>query len=441
MRPMIEDRNIEKKHSLAAVVLLLIFAGGMLIGLLIVQARQRIYLSEPVGLVNSGLAVRVPEGMGWESTEVWVYEPPNRFAIVATLRTGVQRVASVRYQYVLAAHGVEPDEYLRAAAANMRIARRGRLGNGVEMEWAQLVALGEVADTVVGFAALPQGRALVLTVRTPGDHLLASRLFGMLVEAIEFETPEAIEAGAGLVARMREEGVARMLQESGGFAEEAAFLIKNFDRPTGFQIGQWRHNPDSRDWGVIKADRVYYEAGTEGGLSRSYFECSEGMDRYIWHTRRGRLAGGGGASIVELSAEGTLRASGGALLQDTVYRPVIAVPEVLMEQAARAFLGGPAKDAIIDIIFDDGRLIPMRVSAADGLQDPDNTWDVQYCVRFEYPGSVNSQTRFYFDGERRLAGRIHGGRRNYVWEFSDRRRLTEVFGDLSRFTGVESPTD
>jgi hypothetical protein len=241
---------------------------------------------------------------------------------------------------------------------------------------------------------------------------------------------------------MRASGLSGVLQQSGEFERESVFLINdNFDRPRGFQIAQFRQNADTRDWGIIKSERVHYLAGTHGSLSKSYFECSDTFERYVWQTRRGRLRpGGGGASVLELAADGTLRISGGMLLQDVTCRPAIAVPEVLSGQAARAFLDAPDERVIFDIVLDDGSIVPAQVSAGDCSQDPENLWGAAYCVRFEYLDGREGQ-RFYFDGQKRLLGRIDGRRRALVWEIADRRRLAEAFGDLNRFVGAESPAE
>ncbi len=437
---MLDDENIVKKYSLAEVVLFLIFAAGVVISLLLVQARGRIDLSEPVVLDDSGLAAPVPSGPGWESQKAWVYERPNRFSLTAVLGRTPQRVAEVKYQYLLAAEGIEPAEFLQntATAANYRVSRRGRISNGVDMYWVQVYASRGLPDTVIGVAQLPHGRAIVLHVRAGGDHLLAMKLFRTLAPQIVFTPQERIVAGAEFIGGLKSAGLSRIMND-GATEDERAFLISdNSGQPRGFQIVRSRVEPDAGTWGVLKVERVHYITGTRGLLSRGYFECSETCDRYIWHTRRSRMRPGRtSASEVELAADGTLRISGGSLAQDAAFRPVLAAPEVLIEQIARRRLDHGPDEMLIDILFEEGSIAPALVEKVDCTQDEDNLWRAAYCIRVRYIDGADSQTRFYFDEQKRLAGRIDGRGRSLVWELSDRRRLTEAFGDLGRFVGAD----
>jgi len=390
--------------------------------------------------------VPVPTGRGWTAPTEWVYERHDRFVLKAELRTGSQIAATVHYQYLLAAEGIDPADFLKktAIAANLRIARSGRIADGIEIDWVQLYPARGVADTVRGAARLPHGRALIIEVRAPGDHLLAARLFKTLAPEIVFAPPEQIARGADFIGRLKASGLTQIVQDHGGFENETAFFIGDtFDQPRGFQIVQFRKNADTRNWGVLKGERTRYIVGTRGGLSRGYFECSDTFDRYIWHTRRSRLRrGGGAASEVELAADGTLRISGGSLPQDVLCRPASAVPEILIGEAALACLNAPDDEVIIvTVVFEEGDIVPAMVATVDCSRDEENTWAAVDCVQFEFLHAADSQTKFYFDPAGRLVGRIDDKQRVQIWDPCDRPRLVEAFGDLNRYLGAESIND
>ncbi|MHC4952118.1 MAG: hypothetical protein ACYTEU_14235, partial [Planctomycetota bacterium] len=63
-----------KRYSLVEIVLLAILVVGLLIANLIVKARARVLLSEPLTLFGSGLSASMPANSGWEYTPVWQYE-------------------------------------------------------------------------------------------------------------------------------------------------------------------------------------------------------------------------------------------------------------------------------------------------------------------------------------------------------------------------------
>ncbi|MBE0535525.1 MAG: hypothetical protein IH624_07635 [Phycisphaerae bacterium] len=433
-----------RRYSLAEVVLLLIFAAGLLLSLLLVNARSRIDLSEPIALPHSGVAVSVPVGPGWQGPGQWVYEAPSEFVLTAALQTGSQIAARVHYQYLLAAEGMDPAEFLKqtATAANLRVARSGRISEHIKIAWVQLYAPGGTADTVIGAASLPHGRALILHVRAQGDSLLGTKLFRTLAGSIIFAPGGQIARGSEFVGQLRASGLTRSVEAGGGLAGETVFFISDpLDQPRGFQITQFRKNADGEAWGVLRGERVDYTAGTRGSLSRSYFECNDAFDRYIWHTRRGRLrGGGGGATEIDLAADGTLRISGGSLTRDVTCRPGAALPEMLIEQAARAYLDGLQGETLVNVIFDEGLIVPAMITAVDCSSDERNVWAAVHCVQFAFL-PTGSQMALYFDRDKRLVGRVDDNRRVLVWNVSDRRRLTEAFGDLGRFLGAENRTE
>ncbi len=439
-----ENRDIVKKYSLAEVVLFLIFAAGVVISMLLVAARGRIDLSKPIPLGRSGIAAPVPVGPGWESGDRWSYEQPNRFELSAVLRTGSRLLATVQYQYLLAAEGIDGQEFLKrtADALRVRIVRTGTIRDGLEVEWVQLQARRTPPDTVVGVAKLPHGRAITIHVRTPGDQLLAMKLFKTLVDGVVYAPQEQLARGAELVGRMQAAGLTQLVQDMGGFEGEQTYYVRDsFDQPRGFVIMQFGRNDTAGEWWKLKGDRVHYLAETRGGLSRSHIESGNALERYIWFTQRTRgRRSAGGESDIRLDADGNLLISGSVQMGDIRCRPALTVPEMLIAQAARVFLDGPTEETVINVLFDRGSIVPAAVTAPDATRDEENYWRAPHCVRFEYLHAADNETRLYFDARKRLVGRIDGAGRTLIWEPADRRRLTEAFGDIDRLLGVDGRT-
>ena len=282
-----------------------------------------------------------------------------------------------------------------ADALRVRIVRTGTIRDGLEVEWVQLQARRTPPDTVVGVAKLPHGRAITIHVRTPGDQLLAMKLFKTLVDGVVYAPQEQLARGAELVGRMQAAGLTQLVQDMGGFEGEQTYYVRDsFDQPRGFVIMQFGRNDTAGEWWKLKGDRVHYLAETRGGLSRSHIESGNALERYIWFTQRTRgRRSAGGESDIRLDADGNLLISGSVQMGDIRCRPALTVPEMLIAQAARVFLDGPTEETVINVLFDRGSIVPAAVTAPDATRDEENYWRAPHCVRFEYLHAADNETR------------------------------------------------
>ncbi|MEE9365588.1 MAG: hypothetical protein V3W44_02780 [Dehalococcoidales bacterium] len=434
------NADIIKKYSLEEVALLVMFAFGLLVAGLIVALRGRIDMSEPLELPHSGLAVSLPVGHGWKPPAGWSYDTANEFNLSTHLRVGNELAAIVHCRYFLASPEIDPEQVLtgRISAERLQVVRSGQIIDDVDVRWAQAGGPGRMADTFLGIAALPHGRILEIGVRAPLDRHLASKVFRLMVKGIVFESDELISRGVDFIRRFRSQGFADISQQQNAVDAESIYLIRDaLDEPRGFQIETFRKNAERGDWSSIIAERIHYTVGARGQPSKSYFECTDRLDRFIWQSGpTSRRAPGAITTEIELAGDGSMRVSSATSSKESRYRPGDhAVAEMLIGPFTRAFLDAYENEALIDLILADGTIIPAVISTVDTSLDTEDKWGAAYSVRVRFLLGGDAYVQTYFDRDKNLVGKIDKSRRVLYWHKSDRKTLTETFGNPERYSG------
>ena len=187
-----------RKYSAAEIVLLGIFALGLLLGSLVVSHRNKIRLSEAIELKLGGLSVSLPAGGGWQGLEAWQYsQRKDMFLLMGQLNVGSRVGAVVQWRYMAASERLRPEEQLskRAGADEVEIVDAGQIGGDVVMEWAQAEVRGGLEDIFFGMAHLGRGRIVELEVVTPADAELAERVFRAVAGSLKLRPVDVLEKG------------------------------------------------------------------------------------------------------------------------------------------------------------------------------------------------------------------------------------------------------
>jgi hypothetical protein len=187
-----------RKYSAAEIMLLGIFALGLLLGSLVVSHRNKIRLSEAIELKLSGLSVSLPAGGGWQGLEEWKYDQPkDMFFLMGQLNVGTRVGAIVQWRYMAVSERLRPEEQLskRAGADEVEIVDAGQIGGDVVMEWAQAKMRGGLEDIFFGMAHLGRGRIVELEVMTLADAELAERVFRAVAGSLKLRPVDVLEKG------------------------------------------------------------------------------------------------------------------------------------------------------------------------------------------------------------------------------------------------------
>jgi len=414
------------------------FAFGLLIAGLIVVRRSRIEMSEPVQLPYSGLSLSLPAGPGWERSPGWSYATGNEFNLSAVLHIGSRHSeVAVHCRYLLASPETDPEQLLtdRLAAATLQEARSGRIVNNVTVHWVQ------IADTFLGVAALDHGRMLEIMVKAQADRSLADKVFRLVAESVVFESDEFISRGADFIRRFRSRGLGDIIQQQNVADVESIYLVNNaMDKPAGFQIETFRKSAGGSDWSSVAVERIRSTVGPRDQTRRSHFECADDLDRFLWRTDRMSLrAARPIATEIELADDGSMQIRGATPLKELTWQPGDgAVAEILIDRIARAFLDAYANEALIDVIFADGAIVPAVISTVNVAGDTQNKWDAAYSVRIRFLHGRDAYVQSYFDFKKNLVGKIEKSQGVLYWHKSDRKALAETFDNLERYLGPPS---
>ncbi len=200
-----------RSYSAAEIVLLGIFALGLLWASAVVSYRNKIRLSEPIELKLSGVSVSLPVGGGWQGSQTWAYNrQEDMFALTGRLLVGSKMGAVVQWRFMAASGSVMPEDLLleRAGAdeVEVEIVDAGRIQADVEMDWVHGRLLGRLGDIFLGTARIGGGRVVELEVVTPGDEELAGRVFRAVAASLKFVQPDLSQRP--VASRLRRVGVA-----------------------------------------------------------------------------------------------------------------------------------------------------------------------------------------------------------------------------------------
>jgi len=200
-------------YSAAEMVLLGVFALGLLVASFVVRYRNRIHLSEPIRLPLAGVSVSLPTGGGWQHWEQWRYNQREDVnALSASLIVGSKAAAIVQWRYMAVSESLMPKERLvmRAGTDEIEIVESGRLQAGMGMEWVRARLPGRLEDIFFGTVRLDRGTIVELEVVTFGDAELAGRIFRAVAGSLKFVEPAP--AQKTVLSRLRLFG---LFQDSG----------------------------------------------------------------------------------------------------------------------------------------------------------------------------------------------------------------------------------
>jgi len=200
-----------RSYSAAEIVLLGIFALGLVWASAVVSYRNKIRLSEPIELKLSGVSVSLPVGGGWQGSQTWAYNrQEDMFALTGRLLVGSKVGAVVQWRFMVASGSVMPEDLLleRAGAdeVEVEIVDAGRIQADVEMDWVHGRLLGRLREIFLGTARIGGGRVVELEVVTPGDEELAGRVFRAVAVSLKFVQPDLSQRP--VASRLRRVGVA-----------------------------------------------------------------------------------------------------------------------------------------------------------------------------------------------------------------------------------------
>ncbi len=426
-----------KKYSVIEVVLLCIFALSLLIGRFVVIQHRKIRLSEPIELRFTGLSVALPTDHGWQEKREWQYhQQDNDIMLTSRLMVGRQITAIVQWRYMLAPEktGVPQQLSDRVVAAGAEISNTGQIDCGnVMMEWAQAEVPGGIRDVFFGVAELQRGRTIELEVIAPTDPDLAQEVFGKVAKTLKFTPNDLLEKGAAFVEQIKDTGIRKLLEAEIGSSGERIYLIDdNAYNIAGFSVDIFEDlGADAAPAGVKAKQALYVLQTNEWVGENSSFDCDNRFDEFTWQSKYSRPdAESTPVVAVEQVKNGPMRVVSRAFDKEKEYwtgRGTIA--KILVDPILKVFLDSSISEMVVDIVYSNGIIVPAMVSKTDPFQTKAESDDLSYAVRLDFLHGEKQYQIVYFDRDGKIVKKLDQKEHPLTWYRSDRKTLTEQFGN------------
>jgi len=436
MAEMITDSKM-KKYSVIEVVLLCMFALSLLIGRFVVIHHRKTRLSAPIELGFSGLSAALPTGHGWQEKCKWQYhQRDNDIVLTSRLMVGRQIAAIVQWRYMLAPEktGIPQQLSNRVVAAVAEISNTGQINCGnTMMEWAQAKVPGGIRDVFFGIAELQNGRTIELEVIAPADPDLAQDVFDKVAKTLKFTPNDLLEKGAAFVEQIKDTDIRKLLEAEIGSSGERVYLIAdNTYNIAGFSIDVFEELGADADYAGVKAKQsLYVLQANEWVSENNSFDCDDRFDEFTWQSKYSRLGAESTPVVaVEQVKNGPMRVIRQAFDKEKEYwvgRGTIA--KILVDPILKVFLDSSVSEMIIDIVYSNGIIVPTMVSKTDPFQTKAESDNSSYAVRLDFLHGEEQYQIVYFDSNGKIVKKLDQKEHLLTWYRSDRKTLTEQFGN------------
>ncbi len=391
----------------AEVVLLVLFAIGLLVAQLITASRSAVVLSEPIALQHAGLSVSIPTGRGWQGRQQWEYHN-NAFNLTSVFSTGSGRVCGLaRCRYLLAAEQQQPHKRFEQKALEVDgvIARQQQTYSGdLVVNWAHIEKPKTPLNVFFATIELPGRRQLDIEVQQlTSESKSAESAFMKMLESLSFEDNQLLEAGGEVVARLKETGVAVLLPNKN---RQSSFLIVNSLKSTvGFAVDVIINSGSDTEPNIQAASMLYLR-GRYAQEQATSFVGADDFRQFDWRSETVSSLGQSGAEM-SLDEEGTLSVTSyDKQTAEEFYRlSPAAIPEVFVDLLLEQLLDTGKERIVMDIIEADGKITPTLISRADP-PDSDNGDRVRYRLVLEFLSTDGYTLDVHFDEQKQIREKI-----------------------------------
>ncbi|MBL7106965.1 MAG: hypothetical protein ISS77_05110 [Phycisphaerae bacterium] len=384
-----------KKYALDKVVFLGILVISLLGARLIIMTRTAISLSEPIGLVNTGLSISLPASRGWESTKGWVY---NRYSFVLlSTMTGQpgEFVPQIEIKYHLVREKQGPEQWLEQLAEiyEAKILEQGRIEKGsVVLHWGHFSQADNPIHNYSAIAVLPNERLLTIKVKgIEGGSFAVDKIFEKVAGSVNFEDTGFLSAGERLIGEIKTEGIDRFIEDT---FSESYYVIKdgNF-KPVGFTMDKVNFDASAN---TIKGSGYYYDRSRVNREETMVFTCDRFFENYYMKSESASF--GSSRSIeVEIEKDGFMKVNSfGSAEKEYYYVMSAAMPDFFIDIILKKMALSDVDRIIVDMVGSDGGVLPVYIEKKGQEDGNSKKFELEYLSR---PGFVQE---IYLDSDLRL---------------------------------------
>jgi hypothetical protein len=440
------------RHTWADKAALLgLLIAGLVIAYFMSARRSVIKFSEAVELGHMGVWAAVPVGNGWESSSQWMYEE-NKFVLSSFFGPGqTSPTAVAHYRYLLGSVDVNSDAQIQEKALAVRgtISEQGILQAGaVSFDWVRMKvpATGDRIsfDMLFGSAVLPDERVVNIEVRwsVPDAEKMAEEVFKRMAAGLEFKGSPLLDCGIKILGRMKAKGFGQFLTEQN---KQSYFVIKDDKgEPAGYVISILA-DLGSRAPMNIQAASSFYLRGARGHEEVIIFQSKDDLSEFVYKSETVSRFGRGGiegvfdrAGVLAVKEYGTFifgrsfEEGAEEPFEERFYRPGAAsIPDVLAELVYGELLASECERILIDVVRDDGTIVPVVISRADDDDQTESKTTYAYELRLDFLDWRDSYSQVYLDENKMILKEILRRGATYVLERSNPAELRGLIPEKS----------
>jgi hypothetical protein len=416
-----------QRYSLLELALLAVFMAGLLIALLVVQHRARVDLSDRLSLPGSGLAVSIPVGDQWNSTQAWQYEESeNSMILISEFVISGRSGMVVRWRYCLSTPAGSDQELLeqRARRLGALVQGGGTIGRQFPMAYAQMLFSSDPQQEVyLGLMRLNAKRSIELLVTSSGlGSSYPENVLKSLVEGIDYQPGSGLADGKGLIQQFLNGLSTDSSQQT---PSDEAFLIKG----TGSKnLGYYYTHHIMDDDGILRSTVQQMESNS--WRLKSEIRMDALNQTYRWQTELNFLrAKGAQVYTIAPNDNGELYIKRNEKEIKIFPSGQFFLPEPHLNKLAAYFMQTEYTEVIVDVLSATGRLVPVRLGKISSEQASAKSEDVDSVVRVDYLHELNSYEELFFDAALNLLGKFEQApnRNPRVWNAVSVDQLQQTF--------------
>ena len=404
-----EENHEAKRYTVQILVLLGLFALSLLVARFVITVKTSLSFSEPIRLDYAGLSVVVPRGNGWQSDGQWRYYR-NTFTLSSLFDSGPGGTrAGMHCQYRLAPMNV-PKEVIfeqKAAAVDGSIEAWGQKPAGsFNIDWVHIKKPGLPFDGFFGIAELPNNHQINIEVyQRGGDTELAKRVFQKVLDEVNLQDNQMLEAGSKIVSEIKSIGIEGFLY---GRNQQSSYIIKDVrGRPIGFVIETIIASNTQSD---IEGGSLLYILGRRVNEQVALFRSDNSFDGFVLNSEISEISGRRSSEmVIDETAVMTVRRADsngndiGSRLSKT------AIPDIFGDFIFSQMIDSGVDNVCVDVVDAEGRILPTFFARV-GTEDLSASQSFSYLFRLEFLDGRGFSQQIYLDDQRRVIRKVarHG---------------------------------
>jgi hypothetical protein len=412
------------RQSFLEITLLAMVVAGIFFAKLIVDFKGRILLSPPITLSGSGLTVHLPLQNNWRTLKEWQYERDNSFVLPARLVERSGPVMDVYWKYDLNTTAADSRQALEETVSHAggKLVDIAQTTAACPMEYGRVSMPQNRIELYVGAVRLDFGRVLILQVQSgPEDTSSAKNVFLMLANSVRYEKPAEMTRGEELLQKLRQFETSVLFADiprQNLLARDAAGGAR------GYETVQF--TVDTR--GRVQIDKTMtFRISAVIRRKENFFESAHPFETFDWRCQSDSVSSPSGIFSLRLKDDGVLTIEDPAGRTQTCRPGPVIVSQMLMDVFVRFFLEAEQQKTVLDVLYDDGRIIPAQISSIPLEQAKAKAQEMAFAVRVE---SLNgATTEFYFDADKKSLGKLtlEVNRQTLLWERADQKDIEKYF--------------